>query len=206
MTRVYLSGPMSGIEDHNFPAFHRVAAKLRAQGYDVINPAELNPNPGMTWEDCLRVDIRALCTCNAIAMIPGWQYSRGAQLEQQIAHRLGLSFLDISEPNDFNLRAHLQRQIDFSRRTFGPGNRLHSVVDHIRKELVEVIDSNGSLAEWVDVIILAFDGAWRSGNDPDDIIAAILLKQARNERRTWPDWRTAEPGKAIEHVRQGAGK
>jgi len=30
MTRVYLSGPMTGIADNNFPAFHHWAAKLRA--------------------------------------------------------------------------------------------------------------------------------------------------------------------------------
>ena len=32
------------------------------------------------------------------------------------------------------------------------------------------------------------------------IIDAIKAKQARNEARTWPDWRTAAPGKAIEHL------
>ena len=53
----------------------------------------------------------------------------------------------------------------------------------------------------MDVIILAMDGAWRSGNTPEQIIAAIVAKQAKNERRTWPDWRTAQLGKAIEHVR-----
>jgi hypothetical protein len=36
-----------------------------------------------------------------------------------------------------------------------------------------------------------------------DIIDAVHAKLARNEKRTWPDWRTAEPGKAIEHDRSG---
>lgn len=51
---------------------------------------------------------------------------------------------------------------------------------------------------------LAFDGAWRSGHTPEQIVAAIEAKQTKNEGRTWPDWRTAEPGKAIEHVRETA--
>lgn len=101
----------------------------------------------------------------------------------------------------FDLVAHLQRQAAFSARTFGPGRRVEGVTDHIAKELVEVRDSGGALAEWVDVIILALDGAWRSGASPQEIIDAIVAKQSKNEARTWPDWRTADPNRAIEHDR-----
>ncbi|MGH6882853.1 MAG: dATP/dGTP pyrophosphohydrolase domain-containing protein [Hypericibacter sp.] len=31
---------------------------------------------------------------------------------------------------------------------------------------------------------------------------AVVAKQAVNEQRSWPDWRTADPDKAIEHVRE----
>lgn len=37
-----------------------------------------------------------------------------------------------------DLIAHLTRQAAFSRATFGPGPRTKGVIDHIRKELVEV--------------------------------------------------------------------
>lgn len=77
------------------------------------------------------------------------------------------------------------------------------VCHHIRKELIEVEASGGDLKECVDVIILGLDGAWRSGAAPQEIIAAIVAKQAKNEARTWPDWRTVDPTKAIEHVRGG---
>lgn len=50
-------------------------------------------------------------------------------------------------------------------------------------------------------MILAFDGALRSGHSPRRIISALVAKQAKNESREWPDWRTAAPGKAIEHIR-----
>lgn len=101
----------------------------------------------------------------------------------------------------FSLEAHLQRQADFSQRTFGPGARVEGVTDHIAKELKEVRDSGGDLKEWVDVIILGFDGALRSGATPAQVIDAIVAKQTKNEGRAWPDWRTADPGKAIEHDR-----
>lgn len=105
--------------------------------------------------------------------------------------------------SSFDFRAHLERQIAFSERTFGPPSGVAGVIDHIRKELVEVetAEPGDDLPEWIDVIILALDGAWRSGASPDMIIAALEAKQLKNERRTWPDWKTAEPGKAIEHDR-----
>ena len=104
-------------------------------------------------------------------------------------------------PTAFDLVAHLRRQAEFSARTFGPGARVEGVTDHISKELKEVRDSGGALSEWVDVIILGLDGAWRSGATAEQIVAAIAAKQAKNEGRRWPDWRTAELGKAIEHDR-----
>lgn len=195
MKRVYLSGPMSGIADNNFPAFHEWAARLRGQGFDVVSPAEIQE--AGTWELCLRADLRELCTCDAIALMPGWESSKGANLELHVAHRLGMEVMHLQ----FDLVKHLRRQADFSARTFGPGARLEGVTDHIAKELHEVRDSGGALAEWVDVIILAFDGAWRSGATAEEIIAALEAKQAKNESRRWPDWRTADPAKAIEHVR-----
>ena len=97
--------------------------------------------------------------------------------------------------------AHLARQREWSGRTFGPGSRLNGVLDHIRKELVEIEENPTDVGEWVDVIILAFDGAWRAGWEPQQIIDAIKAKQAKNEARTWPDWRTMSADQAIEHVR-----
>lgn len=85
--------------------------------------------------------------------------------------------------------AHLQRQKDWSARTFGPGRRTAGVIDHIRRELTEVEADPTDLNEWVDVLILAFDGAWRHGHSPQAIIDALIAKQARNEQRVWPDWR-----------------
>ena len=126
-----------------------------------------------------------------------------ARLRDEMAVELALIALDFTAAQCFDLVAHLARQRAFSLRTFGPGMRLQGVLDHIRKELVEVEESGGALAEWVDVILLALDGAWRAGNQPEQIAEAIAAKQSKNEGRAWPDWRTVEPGKAIEHIRGG---
>ena len=105
-------------------------------------------------------------------------------------------------PPDFDLAQHLQRQHDWSEKTFGPGTRTKGVIDHIRKELLEIEAEPNDLSEWIDVVILALDGAWRAGFTPKQIVAALEAKQAKNMAREWPDWRTASPDTAIEHVRK----
>jgi hypothetical protein len=105
--------------------------------------------------------------------------------------------------------AHLYRQREWSERTFGPGSREGGVLDHIRKELVEIADAGTAedkLSEWVDVVILALDGAWRCGGTPQAILDAVQAKQERNEGRTWPDWRTQPADRAIEHDRSLASR
>lgn len=100
----------------------------------------------------------------------------------------------------FDFEAHLYRQREWSEKTFGPGTRLKGVCDHIRKELIEV-EEDGTIKEWIDVVILALDGAWRSGATPQEIIDAMVAKQTKNENRIWPDWRTMSSDQAIEHDR-----
>ena len=90
MTRVYLSGAMSGKDDLNFPLFNREATRLRSMGYQVVNPAELNPDPRTPWHDCMKADIKALLDCDSIVMLEGWEDSQGAHLELHIAHRVGI--------------------------------------------------------------------------------------------------------------------
>lgn len=96
--------------------------------------------------------------------------------------------------------AHLKRQREWSLETFGP-QEIQGVLDHIRKELAEIEADPDDVKEWVDVIILAFDGAMKRGWKPQEIIDAIVAKQEENEARSWPDWRTIDLTKAIEHVR-----
>lgn len=103
----------------------------------------------------------------------------------------------------FNFLQHLTDQKAFSENTFGPGIRTAGVVDHIRKELIEIEKNPSDLIEWIDVILLACDGAWRAGHSPQEIIDALKFKFAKNRNRKWPDWRTAPPDKAIEHDRTG---
>ena len=101
----------------------------------------------------------------------------------------------------FDLITHLKRQMAFSEKTFGPGNRALGICDHIRKELVEIEAAPWDLKEWMDVVTLALDGAWRSGASAEQIAAALKATLDKNEARTWPDWRNLSDKVAIEHDR-----
>lgn len=92
--KLYIAGPMTGLPDLNFPAFHAEAARLRAQAYEIVSPAELNPDHSMPWAECMLRDLEALTRCDGIVMLPGWEQSTGAQIERMWAMRLGLPVMD----------------------------------------------------------------------------------------------------------------
>ncbi|HEY8355030.1 MAG TPA: DUF4406 domain-containing protein [Methylophilaceae bacterium] len=93
MKRIYIAGPMTGLPDFNHPAFNAAAAKLRALGYHVENPAENPPPPCGTWLGYMRLAIAQLVTCDIVALLPGWQGSRGALIERTLAIQLGLDII-----------------------------------------------------------------------------------------------------------------
>jgi len=102
---------------------------------------------------------------------------------------------------EFDLVSHLTRQRHFSLHTFGPGPRTEGICNHVRKELEEIARAPADLTEWIDVALLAFDGALRAGHAPATIASALAAKLAANQARTWPDWRSVAPGDPIEHIR-----
>ena len=90
MNRVYIAGPMTGLPDYNYPAFHAAAAKLRAAGHEVESPAEPGQVDGWTWADYMRRGLVQMLTCDTIALLPDWHRSRGARVEYNLAEGLGM--------------------------------------------------------------------------------------------------------------------
>jgi hypothetical protein len=86
---------MTGIEDYNFPAFHAAAADWRREGWQVVNPADhFDGDQTLSYPVYMREDIKALLSVDAIALLPGWEHSKGARLEHDIARALGLEVRD----------------------------------------------------------------------------------------------------------------
>jgi hypothetical protein len=71
----------------------------------------------------------------------------------------------------------------------------------MRKEVDEIEADPEDPYEYIDMIFLAVDGLRRQGFTPSDVCSLLRMKLSVNQERTWPDWRTADPDKAIEHVR-----
>ncbi len=87
--------------------------------------------------------------------------------------------------SDNSLGSYLERQREWSKRTFGVSRRTNGILQHIAKELREIASNPEDLVEWVDVVILAMDGYWRHGGEPKDIMAVLQAKQDINFARTW---------------------
>lgn len=102
---LYLAGPMSGIPDHNFPMFDRVAGLLRDLGHTVVSPADVNRNHGYNetndafvageidkaeYAKLFKLDVQEILGCEGMVMLPGWIASRGAKLEFALARMIGM--------------------------------------------------------------------------------------------------------------------
>jgi hypothetical protein len=94
-TRLYVAGPMTGYPQFNYPTFMEAAADLAAEGFVVENPAE-NPEQS-SWLNYMRLSLRQISRVDGIAVLPGWELSRGAVLEVHVAHTLGLPVLTVDQ-------------------------------------------------------------------------------------------------------------
>jgi len=104
------------------------------------------------------------------------------------------------------LEKHIERQKEFSLKTFGGGLRTLGITNHIRKELIEVESEPEDLLEWVDVIAMAVDGAWRIGASAYEIASAMEAKLAICKNRNWPPVDENAQDSPVEHVRSERGK
>lgn len=83
--RIYISGPITGTTDYR-ERFQAAEDKLRANGYEVVNPAEVTASlpKSLTWEQYMGVAVCIMALCDSVYMLKGWQKSRGAKLEHKI--------------------------------------------------------------------------------------------------------------------------
>ena len=89
-TRVYISGPITGVPDLNRPAFASAARILEERGFETVNPHDNGLQPDAPWSEHMRADIRALTTCDRLVYLPGSDASRGAAVERYVAAALGI--------------------------------------------------------------------------------------------------------------------
>lgn len=73
---------------------------IRQFGYDPINPTALGETENIehwSWHDYMKRDIKLLCGCDYIYLLPNWSKSRGAKFEYMIADMLQIPCLNLQD-------------------------------------------------------------------------------------------------------------
>ena len=88
---IYISGPMTGRPEFNRPAFMEASSALEQAGHEVLNPAAMiDHHDDWAWSDYMRCAVTIMMAANAVALLPGWEGSRGALIEKHLAELLGI--------------------------------------------------------------------------------------------------------------------
>ena len=113
--KIYIAGPMRGIPEFNFPAFYAAEELLKNQGHEPFNPARRDNDThgtdiskgnvtgdesiaaaqhGFNLREALGADLAYITgTADAVALLPGWENSKGAIAERATAVALGLEVI-----------------------------------------------------------------------------------------------------------------
>ena len=92
MRRIYISAPITGMEETADERFANAVRLVREHGDIAINPWQENKN-FCRWGDAIVAGLRLLRKCDGILLCDGWQHSRGCKIEQQFAQGAGLEVL-----------------------------------------------------------------------------------------------------------------
>ena len=95
----FVSGPVTGIEERNKPAFDAVERWLLREGAKVVfNPVRAI-SADKSWEDAMRICIRALTEnrYDLLVCLPGCRRSAGSDLERWVAMSIGTRVMHIGQ-------------------------------------------------------------------------------------------------------------
>lgn len=107
--RVYISGPMTGYPDHNFPAFHQAAKRLRGRGFLVENPAEhFQGETGLPYTTYMRKDVESIVYSDMIVTLPNWRQSPGAMFEVYVGSMIGVPQMELEDFLEKSIISRLQ--------------------------------------------------------------------------------------------------
>lgn len=99
--RVYLSGPITNTK--NYKGLFMFAEELAALGdaEQIYNPAA-QISASSSWERAMHRCLSEITNYDTIVMLPGWNVSRGARLESDVALACGIHVVNLSENKIIN--------------------------------------------------------------------------------------------------------
>ncbi|WP_031524449.1 DUF4406 domain-containing protein [Siccibacter colletis] len=89
--KIYIAGPMSGIQDFNRFEFNLAAARHHRNGHVALNPAIL-PD-GLSQAEYMDICLAMLRCADVIYLLSGWEESPGARAEKALAEKLELKVI-----------------------------------------------------------------------------------------------------------------
>ena len=126
---VYVSGPMTGYKDNNFPSFDGAAEELRVMGYSVCSPSETDQYLGvhLSHEQYLRFDFARVLEADFLVALRGWERSLGAISEILVAVRIGIKVWRWDTFSDFDRITYedIEAAISNMHGSVGDVNRAH---------------------------------------------------------------------------------
>ena len=93
--KIYLSGQITG--KRNYKGLFLFAERLArfCDASRVFNPASQIPD-SLDYGQAMRRCVVALAECDAIVMLPGWNFSKGAKVEHEVAKACGMNLVYIA--------------------------------------------------------------------------------------------------------------
>ncbi len=94
MQKCYIAGKVSGLDENVYRAnFRRAEIAVSILGYEPVNPVELPHDHDHTWLSYMREAMIEMLKCDLLYVLPGWEDSKGASIEVQLAKDLGISII-----------------------------------------------------------------------------------------------------------------
>lgn len=100
--KIYICGSISDggtlpidVQAKRRRSFDRAEALLEGEGHEPINPMRRGVDENKTWLDYMRDSLRDIAEADGIALLPGWEGSRGARVEARLGRGLGLDVMSL---------------------------------------------------------------------------------------------------------------
>ena len=92
--KVYISGPITNADGY-MDAFEAAEARLKGDGYEVINPAKVNAQmpPTTSYEGYMDMSLAMIKQADAIYLLTGYKNSTGAMREYWYAMGAGMKIM-----------------------------------------------------------------------------------------------------------------
>lgn len=106
--RIYISGPITGVEAYH-SRFDKAEKEIKRldNTYIPINPAKLGMMFGESFEygEYMQLDLQMLSMCDGIYMLDGWENSRGAKIELEMAkaRNMMIFYQDYNQSRDIRV-------------------------------------------------------------------------------------------------------